>query len=210
MKSLTPKQVTKSQVSRLAIVEVIDGVSFKAKARKSIIDTGDGENDIKVTYEVIDEVDGNAPYLQNIGEYLDSVLKPFTQANQDIESIDINGKIMVPGGNYLIPQPALVADSIQITRKDGVNDGGPKSFFVPPSLLSEYSSRLGFITANMFPLPASLAISLIESDTETVRKLRRRINSLPSLWGKHSHKPEYKAILTTYEDEAEASLSWKV
>ncbi len=210
MKCLTPKQVTKSQVSRLAVVEVINGAEIKVIAKRSSIVSDNGSGDISINLEVSSDPEGYEELIANADGFLDANVKPFMLANEEIETLTIAGKLLKPGGEYLIPQPAMVAESVNISRKGEPTDGGPKSFYVPPSLLSEYANRIGFITSNMFPMPASLAVSLISSDDRTARSIRQRIRSLPSLWGKHTHKPEYIAVLSTYETEEEALLSWRI
>ena len=212
MTYLIPSKISKSQVGRLAIVEVIEGDSLKVTARRSGILGPDGDR-INVSYKVLsdgeDITDTEAPHLANVGEYLEENLSPFIKANKEIKSVTVDATIMMPGGKYLVPQPAIVVNSIYVERGDS-DDGGPSQFYIPPAFMNEYAVRMGFIVPNMIPLPASLALALVSSDVKLAKKIRTKIKSLPSLWGKFDHKPAYKAVLTSYENDEDAGLNWKI
>ena len=191
MKELLSENVPDEYLGRLVIKEVVGGVPIKITLRKSEILTAD--NNPQVSLLVESENAEAEEHVRQFGNIFKAVATAF-------DSMEIEAKWVDPNP---LNGPPVQIEHVKIT-KDG------QTAFVSDGSIENLSSRIGWITPILRPVPICLVMALTGSDDETVRDIRARMRAYPSLIRESSHEPEYRAIVFPAFREEERGMEWVI
>jgi hypothetical protein len=200
----TSEGLTEDLLSRLAIVEELDGEEMVVTIEKSsILLSGQTSASFRISVSAGED----SEFAQEMPELLKA--SPYLEfmARSGLSAANIRATIILPSDDYVIPVPFVVLTGLILKKSEQGQEGAA---IVPLFRLTEYAQLMGMQPPPLSQLPLGVVVAIVGEDEEELSALKERLRAAPSKFGSSSHKPRYRVVLVDPQTKEEGNLQWRI